>query len=74
MIFFISCCFNNLFTIPVVNENANIKLALAIPAEPTIKLAKEPIEMLPLVIDTRFFNKKNFYKKMGLKNLKILEK
>ena len=38
-------------TIPVVIENAKLKLALAIPTGAPITVGNEAIEMLPLVAD-----------------------
>ena len=41
--------FDNFFTIPVVIENARLKLALAIPIGTPVTVANNAIEMLPLV-------------------------
>ena len=43
--------FDNFFTIPVVIENARLKLALAIPIGTPVTVANNAIEMLPLVAD-----------------------
>ena len=43
--------FNNFFTSPVDNENARLKLALAIPAGVPITVANNAIEMVPFVAD-----------------------
>ena len=43
--------FNNFYIIPVVNENAKLKLALAIPTGAPITVANQTIELLPLVAD-----------------------
>ena len=43
--------FKNLFTIPVVTENARLKLALAIPTGAPITVANDTIEILPLIAD-----------------------
>ena len=51
LLFLISCCFNNVFTSPIDNENARIRLALAIPTGVPVTVANDPIEMLPLVAD-----------------------
>ena len=40
--------FNDFFTIPVVIENAKLKLALAIPTGAPTTVANNAIEMLPL--------------------------
>ena len=45
----ISCCFNNFFASPVDNENARLKLALAIPTGFPIPVANDAIEMLPFL-------------------------
>ena len=42
---------NNFFNIALVKENARVKLALSIPAEAPIAVAKEIIDPLPLVAD-----------------------
>ena len=41
--------FNNFFTSPVDNENARLRLALAIPIGVPITVGNDAIEMLPLV-------------------------
>ena len=43
--------FTNFLTSPVDNENARIRLALAIPTGVSIIIANHAIEMLPLVAD-----------------------
>ena len=43
--------FKTFFIIPVVKENARVKLALAIPAGVPVMLAKEIIDTPPLVAD-----------------------
>ena len=48
---FLYCSFNNFFTSPIDNENARLKLALAIPTGFQITVANDAIEMLPLVAD-----------------------
>ena len=54
--FFLFCVvFNNFFAIPVVNENAKLKFALAIPIVAPIAVTNEVTEMLPL------FQIKQFY-------------
>ena len=50
---FLFCCFNSFFTIPVENENARLKLALAIPTGAPIKVANDTMEMLPVVTDRK---------------------
>ena len=47
---FISCYFQ-FFSIPVVKESIKLKLALAIPTGAPIILAKEIIDIPPLVAD-----------------------
>ena len=42
---------NNFFASPVDNENARLRLALAIPIGVLITAANDVIEMLPLVAD-----------------------
>ena len=39
------------FTIPVDNENARVRIALAIPAGVPITVVNDAIEILPLVAD-----------------------
>ena len=52
MLFFLFLVvFNNVFTSPVDNENARLKLALVIPNSGPITVANDAIEMLPLVAD-----------------------
>ena len=52
MLLYLYCViFNNFFTIPVVNENAKLKFALAIPTGALITLANNAIAMIPLVSD-----------------------
>ena len=48
---FISCCFNNIFTMLVDIENARLNLALATPTGGPVTVANDVIEMLPLVTD-----------------------
>ena len=43
--------FNNLFTSPVDNENARLRLPLAILTGAPITVPNDPIEMLPLAAD-----------------------
>ena len=43
--------FNNFFRSPVDNENARLRLALAIPTGVLITVANDAIEMLPLLAD-----------------------
>ena len=43
--------FNNLFTIPVHNENARLRLALVIPTGIRITVENDAIETRPLVTD-----------------------
>ena len=49
--FLLRVVFNNFFIIPVDNENAKLKLALAIPTGASIIVANYAMEMLPLVAD-----------------------
>ena len=49
LLFLVTC--KTFFFIPVVEENARVKLALAIPAGAPIALAKETIDAPPLVAD-----------------------
>ena len=52
MLLYLHCVIsNNFFTIPVVNENAKLKLALAFPTGALITLANNAIDMIPLVSD-----------------------
>ena len=44
--------FNNFFTSPVNNENARLRLALAIPTGVQITVPNDAIEKLPLVAKT----------------------
>ena len=46
--FFFRVVFNNCFTIPVVIENAKLKLVFTIPTGAPIKIAKDAMEMLLL--------------------------
>ena len=55
--------FNNFFTIPVVIENARLKLALPIPAGAPITVANDAIEMLPVVTDKTIADLLNTKKK-----------
>ena len=55
--------FSNFFTIPVVIENARLKLALAIPAGAPITVANDAIEMLPVVTDKTITDLLNTKKK-----------
>ena len=48
--------FNNFCTSPVDNENARLKLAIAIPAGVSITVANDAIEMPPLVADKAIKN------------------
>ena len=41
--------FNNFFTIPVVIDNAKLKLALVIPTGASVTVANNPIKAQPLV-------------------------
>ena len=43
--------FNNFFTSPVHNENARLRLALAIPTGIPITVVNDAIETLPIVTD-----------------------
>ena len=43
--------FNSFFTIPVVTENAKLKLALAIPTGAPITVANDAVETPPLAAD-----------------------
>ena len=43
--------FNNVFMVPVVKENTELKLALAIPTGVLIILVKEAIYLTPLAAD-----------------------
>ena len=49
MLFFILCCFQQFFTMPVDIENARLKIAPAIPTGAPIIVANDAIEMLSLV-------------------------
>ena len=49
--FFIFISFYNVFTIPVVIENARLQLALIITTGAQITVAKNAIEMLPVATD-----------------------
>ena len=51
LLFLFLVAFNNFFTSPVHNENARLKLALAIPIGAPIAVAKDAIEIPPLVTD-----------------------
>ena len=48
--------FNNFFTSPVHNENARLKLVLAIPIGAPIAVPKDAIETPPLVTDKTIKN------------------
>ena len=50
-IFLFLFAFNNFFTSPVHNENARLRIALAIPISIPITVANDAIEMPPLVTD-----------------------
>ena len=52
MLFFLFLVvFNNCFASPVDNENARLRLALAIPTGVPVTVANDAIETLPLVAD-----------------------
>ena len=48
--------FNNLFTNPVVTENARLQLALIIPTGAPIMVADDAIEMLPVATDKKNYD------------------
>ena len=48
--------FNNLFTNPVVTENARLQLALIIPTGAPITVADDAIEMLPVATDKKNYD------------------
>ena len=50
-LFLFLVAFNNFFTSPVHNENARLRLALAIPAGIQIAVVNDAIETLSLVTD-----------------------
>ena len=50
-LFLFLVAFNNFFTSPVHNENARLRLALAIPAGIQITVVNDAIETLSLVTD-----------------------
>ena len=45
--------YNNFFTIPIITENAELKIALAIPTGATITVANDVIDIQPLVADKK---------------------
>ena len=51
LLLFISCFFNNVFTMPLDIENARLNLALVVPTGAPVIFANDVIEMLPLVAD-----------------------
>ena len=51
LLFLFLVAFNNIFTSPVDNENARLRLELIIPIDAPITVAKDAIETPPLVID-----------------------
>ena len=67
--FFLSrVVFNSFFTIPVDNENARLRLALAIPTGVPITVANDAIEILPLaanktIKDIKIITKSNIFTK-----------
>ena len=64
MLFFLFLvAFNNFFTSPVHNENARLKLALVIPIGAPIAIAKDAIEIPPLVTDKTIKDYQNNQKK-----------
>ena len=48
--------FNNLFTNPLVTENARLQLALIIPTGAPIMVADDAIEMLPVATDKKNYD------------------
>ena len=55
-LFFLFVVFNNLFTNPLVTENARLQLALIIPTGAPITVADDAIEMLPVATDKKNYN------------------
>ena len=55
-LFFLFLVFNNLFTNPVVTENARLQLALIIPTGAPIMVADDAIEMLPVATDKKNYD------------------
>ena len=51
LLLFISCFFNNVFTMPLDIENARLNLALVVPTGAPVIFPNDAIEMLPLVAD-----------------------
>ena len=51
LLLFISCFFNNVFTMPLDIKNARLNLALVVPTGAPVIFANDAIEMLPLVAD-----------------------
>ena len=51
LLFLFLVAFNNFFTSPVHNENERLRLALVIPIGAPINVAKDAIEIPPLVTD-----------------------
>ena len=59
LLFIFLVVFNIFFTSPVDNENARLRLALAIATGVPITVANDAIEMLPLVADKTVKNLSN---------------
>ena len=59
-------------TIPIVIENAKLKLALAIPTVAPIAVGNEAIEMLPLVADKTIKTYQNSQKNNNKKTIDLL--
>ena len=59
-------------TIPIVIENAKLKLALAIPTVAPIVVGNEAIEMLPLVADKTIKTYQNSQKNNNKKTIDLL--
>ena len=51
LLLFISCFFNNVFTMPRDIENARLNLTLVVPTGAPVIFGNDAIEMLPLVAD-----------------------
>ena len=63
LLFIFLVVFNIFFTSPVDNENARLRLALAIATGVPITVANDAIEMLPLVADKTVKNLSNILAK-----------
>ena len=65
LLLFISCFFNNVFTMPRDIENARLNLALVVPTGAPVIFANDAIEMLPLlqIKQLNTYQKKQYQKK-----------